>query len=156
MPGSSQCYPKPEGRIGDQKLSPLTDPRFNPKLVKALATQGWDKNLPIGIADENSPFEDLTKEMRAQHYGFSEGFARLPNDLEQDVHEQPVDRKTYVANGVDGNEVKLYAFRKPGTEGRVLPCVVYSSYSAQSSNEDKKEIPKLIYITSTWWRHDNS
>lgn len=139
MPGSSQCYPKPEGRIGDPTLSPLTDSRFNPKLVKALATQGWDKNLPIGIADENSPFEDLTKEMRAQHYGFSEGFARLPNDLEQDVHEQPVDRKTYVANGVDGNEVKLYAFRKPGTEGMVLPCVVYSSYSAQSFHQDKKE-----------------
>ncbi|EFQ35387.1 hypothetical protein CGRA01v4_06245 [Colletotrichum graminicola] len=116
---------KPEGRIGDATLSPATDPRFHPKLVEALATQGWEKNLPIGIADENSPFEQLTKEMRAQHYGFSEGFAALPNDLVQDVNEPPVDRTTYVAKGADGNDVKLYLFRKRGTEGQVLPCVVY-------------------------------
>ena len=118
---------KPEGRSGDASLSPTTDPRFNPKLVKALATQGWQDNLPIGIADENSPFEQLTKEMRAQHYGFSEGFAAIPNDLAQDVHEPPVDRKTYVARGVDENDVKLHVFRKSGTEGQILPCVVYSS-----------------------------
>ena len=123
-------YPfKPEGRSGDATLSPKTDQRFNPKLVKALATQGWENNLPVGIADENSPFEQLSKEMRAQHYGFSEGFAAIPNGLPQDVHEPPVHRTTHVARGVDGNDVKLYVFRKSGTEGQVLPCVIYSSYS---------------------------
>lgn len=120
---------KPEGRIGDSTLSPRTDPRFNPKLVKALATQGWDSNLPIGIADENSPFEQLTREMRSQHYGFTEGFAAIPNDLPEDVNEPPVHRETFVAKGVDGNNVKLHVFRKYGTEGQILPCVVYSSYS---------------------------
>ncbi|KAE8421065.1 Alpha/Beta hydrolase protein [Aspergillus pseudocaelatus] len=123
MPAPSSF--KPEGRIGDATLSPRTDSRFNPKLVKALATQGWDNNLPIGIADENSPFDQLTREMRSQHYGFSEGFAALPNDLPQDANEPPVDRETLVAKGVDGNDVKLYVFRKSGTQGQVLPCVVY-------------------------------
>ncbi|OBT40728.1 hypothetical protein VE00_09783 [Pseudogymnoascus sp. WSF 3629] len=105
MPG--QCSFKLEGRIGDATLSPRTDPRFNPKLVEALASQGWDKNLPLGIADENSTFEQLTKEMKAQHYGFSEGFSAIPNDLPEDVDEPPVYRKTVAAKGVDGNDINF-------------------------------------------------
>ena len=131
---------KPEGRTGDTTLSPTTDPRFNPKLVKALATRGWEKNLPIGIADENSPFEQLAMEMRAQHYGFSEGFAAIPNDMSQDLYEPPVDRTTYVAKGVDGNDVKLYVFRQSGMEGRVMPCVVYCSYTAVLVRKKEKEV----------------
>lgn len=121
---------EPEGRIGDATLSPATDPRFNPRLVRALGTQGWDNNLPIGIADENSPYEQLTKEMRAQHYGFSTGFAAIPNDLTHDSHGPKISRTTHIAKGVDGNEVKLYMFRTSGTENQVLPCVVYSALIA--------------------------
>jgi hypothetical protein len=140
---------EPEGRIGNAALSPATDPRFNPKLVRALATQGWEANLPIGIANENSSHEELTQEMRAQHYGFSEGFANLPNDLPEDDCELSLDRKTFIAEGVDGEDIKLHLFRRSDLKDQVLPCVIYSSCSNRlKPKEEGRKLTSLQYTAA--------
>jgi len=115
----------PSGRLGDPNMDLNTDPRANPKLVKALAAFGLDKRQPQPDLTVDSPLSEITALMAQFDAMFGPLYDNLPLDLSSDKHEPKIVESEVMIKGVDGNDIKLHVFRKAGTEGEVMPGVLY-------------------------------
>ncbi|KAK5120718.1 hypothetical protein LTR85_006076 [Meristemomyces frigidus] len=117
---------KPAGRLGESDMQVVDDPRLDARLAKLLRIVGMDKNSPATRLTVDASIADISK-MAAQADREAEGlYAMLPNDLPGDDKEPQVERSDFSTKGPDGNDVALHVFRKAGTTGQTLPCVVYS------------------------------
>lgn len=117
---------QPEGRLSDPNMELHTDPRINPKMLKALAAMGLDKKGPSPTLTIESPLSAVTEVMAQMDAGFQGMYDALPNDLPGDESEPKVEQSEVTIKGVDGNDIALHVFRRADTKGQVLPCVVYT------------------------------
>ncbi|EON69104.1 hypothetical protein W97_08290 [Coniosporium apollinis CBS 100218] len=115
---------KQEGRLGDPNMDLRTDPRMDPKLLKALAAVGLDAyavDPPIRHSDLHEQKLEYVKNVNSNFNAF---LNTLPNDLPDDHKRGKVDYRTETIKGTDNNDIVLHIFRPEGVEGP-LPCVVY-------------------------------
>lgn len=116
----------PEGKIGNPAMDLRDDPRLDRRLLPDLEAFSIDKTpAPIPLT-RDSPWGQLTGFMKAFDDGNVKLYGAAPLDLPEDKDEPEVTEKVQTIKGVDGNDIKLYIYRKAGTEGQTLPAVVYS------------------------------
>ncbi|MGV0852389.1 alpha/beta hydrolase fold domain-containing protein [Mycolicibacterium phlei] len=113
------------GRLADPDRTLGTDPRSDPRMVKAMAQFGLDGRLPAAPLTRESPLAD-----RLQFAALAEqGTGAVLNTLGAKVPAPAgVTTTTTTITGPDGNEIPLYIARpdqaRSDTDGP-LPAVVY-------------------------------
>ena len=117
MYGRAMLY----GRLADPDCTLGTDPRADPRMVKAFAQFGLDRPGPEIPLTVDSPLEDRL----AWALATEEGFAGLFEAL---AHAMPiaegVTTRTVTIAGRDGNDITLYISRPADAEA-ALPAVVH-------------------------------
>ncbi|OBF28971.1 alpha/beta hydrolase [Mycobacterium sp. ACS1612] len=108
------------GRLADPDSTLGTDPRSDPRMVKALAQFGLDNRLPPLPVTADSPLEERLEFSKLGEQGMAAVFASLAQEAPA-VH--GVTTTTTTIPG-DGNEVTLYISRPDGASG-TLPAVVH-------------------------------
>ena len=107
------------GRFGDPDMSIGTDPRSDPRLVKALSQFGLEQSAAPAPVSATSSYDDcLTFFAEAeQHYEL----------MSKALHEDLVPLETHhtieTIKGVDGNEIELHIHRPLAVQSE-MPCVV--------------------------------
>lgn len=114
----------PPGRLGNPDMSLATDPRTNPKVLKALQAFGLAGNL-VNEVPEEWTIESLAPLMAAQEQGTAAMYEMLENDLPTDVDEPAIDISEQTIKGVDDNDIKLYIYKPADAKGP-LPAVIYT------------------------------
>lgn len=104
----------------------INDPRLDPRLATLLGAVGMDKNTPATKLTVDSPNSDMLAMHAQAEREIESMYGGLPNDLPGDDKAPEVERSELSVKGPDGNDVALHVFRKAGTAGQTLPCVVYS------------------------------
>jgi acetyl esterase len=111
----------PYGRLADPESTLGTDPRSDPRMVKAFAQFGLDARAPEVPLTVESPLEDrrafagLNEEaIGAVFEVFAQGFPVPPR----------VTTTTVTIPGVDNNDITLYVSRPDDADG-ALPAVVH-------------------------------
>ena len=118
MNAGAMKAPRP-GRMGDPDMSIGTDPRADPRLVKALSQFGLDQRAAPAPVSAASDYDDcLTYFAEAeQHYEL----------MSKALHEHLAPLETHhtveTITGVDGNEIELHIHR-PANAHREMPCVI--------------------------------
>jgi acetyl esterase len=110
------------GRLGDPAAAYATDHRADRRLREALARYGLDTQAAPPPFGPDAPLEDQLAFVRGAHDGFEGLYAAV---AQEETHRDDVVRTVHTAPGRDGNDVPVYVFRPAGTEGRVLPGLVY-------------------------------
>ena len=111
----------PNGRLADPDCTLGTDPRSDPRMVKAFAQFGLDGPAPEIPLTVDSPLEDRL----AWAVATEEGFAGLFEAFAQGVPiAEGVTTRTVTIAGGDGNDVTLYISRPADAEA-ALPAVVH-------------------------------
>lgn len=93
------------GRLADPNCTIGTDPRSDPRMVKALAPFGLDGNLPAPRATPDSPIEDRLKAVAATEKHMGAALEALAQNMPSP---KGVATMTTTITGVDGNEIALY------------------------------------------------
>jgi acetyl esterase len=109
------------GRLADPESTLGTDPRSDPRMVKALAQFGLDGRLPPLEVTVDSPLDERIAFSRLSEEGMGAIFAVLAQDA------PPVSGATTTTTtitGGDGNEVTLYISRPDDVPGP-LPAIVH-------------------------------
>lgn len=108
------------GRLADPNMTLGTDPRCDPRMVKALTAFGLDGPLPKAPLTVDSPLEERLAFAAANEDAITAIFAQLsgPDSV------AGVATTTTTITGVDGNEITLYISRPENTTGP-LPAVVH-------------------------------
>ncbi|KAK5133777.1 hypothetical protein LTR08_007427 [Meristemomyces frigidus] len=117
---------KPAGRLGEPDMELHNEPRINPSLLKALAALGLDRKFPAPTETVNSSIAELSLWIGKGEEMIEGLYATIPNDLPGDANAPQVDRSEVTVKGPDGNDIALHVFRKAGTAGQTLPCVIYT------------------------------
>jgi acetyl esterase len=110
----------PEGRLANPECSLGTDPRSDPRMVKALAPFGLDALSPAPPLTVDSPLADrlaFTAEIEEAMSAVFEPFAQAMPIAEG------VTTTTVTIPGGDGQDLTLYISRPDTAAG--LPCVVH-------------------------------
>lgn len=103
-----------------------SDPRLNPKVLKALETLGLDRNNPQSDLTSKSSIEDLTPLMEQLDVAFCTLYDTIQIDLPGDESEPQVERTTKIIKGPDNNDIMLYVHRRADASDEALPCVIYT------------------------------
>ncbi|BBY80344.1 alpha/beta hydrolase fold domain-containing protein [Mycolicibacterium pulveris] len=109
------------GRLADPEATLGTDPRADPRMVKAFAPFGLDGRLPPPPLTVDAPLEDRREFAAVSEQGMGAIF---------DVFAQAAPTVTGVTTtttqiaSVDGNDITLY-LSSPDTGGAPLPAVVH-------------------------------
>ena len=113
----------PDGRLANPDCSLGTDPRSDPRMVKAFAAVGMDALVPALTITPDSPLEDRlafaakTEEMSGSLFG---AFAQATPVA------KGVTTTTVTIPGGDGQDLTLYVSRPEAPNiGVALPCVVH-------------------------------
>ena len=113
----------PEGRLANPDCSLGTDPRSDPRMVKAFAAVGMDALVPALSINPDSPLEDRlafaakTEEMSGSLF---EAFAQAAPMA------KGVTTTTVTIPGGDGQDLTLYVSRPEAPNiGVALPCIVH-------------------------------
>jgi len=114
------------GRLGDDSLTPATDPRTHPKLLEVLngLGAGGIAPNPEGVTTESSEqvlFDYLLK----SEADVEQLYESIPLDLPSDATAPPVTRSVEVITGPDGNEIELYIYRPKSRSTESLPALIY-------------------------------
>jgi acetyl esterase len=111
----------PYGRHADPASTLGSDPRSDPRMVKAFVQFGIEGRLPAPELTVESPLEDR----RAYAAANEEGMGPIFEILGQGVPAVTgVTTTTTTVTGSDGNDITLYISR-PDVAGRALPAVVH-------------------------------
>ncbi len=109
------------GRLADPNCTIGTDPRADPRMVKALAPFGLDGHMPVPPVSVDAPLDDRLAAVTATEN-------RMGTVLESLAQTLPVAEgiatMTTTITGVDGNDIALY-ITHPIPAGRELPGVVH-------------------------------
>src|SRR6478736_5357357 len=108
------------GRLADPDCTLGTDPRSDPRMIKALAEFGLDGNLPEVPLTVDSPLEERLAFVAMNEDGVGAVLAAFGQAV-PDV--EGVTTTTTTITGEDGNDVTLYISR-PDRAG-LLPAVVH-------------------------------
>jgi len=109
------------GRLADPDSTLGTDPRSDPRMVKALAPFGLDGRLPPLGVTVDSPLDERLEFSRVSEEGMGAIFAVLAQ--EAPAVQGATTTTTTIAGG-DGNDVTLYISRPDGVSS-ALPGVVH-------------------------------
>lgn len=109
------------GRIGNPEELLKTDPRADPRLVRACEPYGLAGARPAVPVNAGSPLQDKLNFSASNEAGMTEVFAAMGKDLEEI---RTVDRRTEVIKGVDGNDINLY-IHTPQDMSASRPCVYH-------------------------------
>lgn len=118
---TSLVRPRREGRLADPSMSPLTDPRLDPRLRSVLDENGMGRLAVPPTTSRADGADRLAAEVKAAHEGFSGLYEALPNDLSGDI-DVPFELK--IIKGEDGNDIALRVYRARGN-ATPAPCVIY-------------------------------
>jgi acetyl esterase len=102
------------GRLGDATLQLRSDPRADPRMIKAFAPFGIDVTAPPLPIDRRSPIEDLHAVAAAIEQAFAGMFGAL---LDGVPRPEGIERHTETITGADGNDITLYVDRPVGAQG---------------------------------------
>jgi acetyl esterase/lipase len=109
------------GRLADPDCTLATDPRADPRMVKAFAQFGLDGRLPAAPLTVDSPLPDRIAFATMSEDGMGAILDALGKDMPQ---VQGVATTTTIITGPDGNDITLYISR-PEDVGGPLPAVVH-------------------------------
>jgi hypothetical protein len=116
----------PPGRLGDPNMSLETDPRTNPKVLKALQGLGMGVNQVSDLPDSSEwTIESLTPGLAASDAAFGGMYDFVPNDLPTDAEQIAIEISEQTVKGVDGNDIKLWIYKPKDVKG-ALPAVIYT------------------------------
>lgn len=111
----------PDGRLADPNRTLGTDPRSDPRMVKALAPFGLDGRPPTSDLTPDSPLEDR----RAYAAENEEIISALINHFGEAARDaEGVTTETTTITGADGNAITLFISR-PAAQDGPLPCIVH-------------------------------
>ena len=109
------------GRLADPNCTIGTDPRADPRMVKALAPFGLDGHMPVPPVTPDAPLPDRLAAVAATEN-------RMGAVLEELAQTLPIANgiatMTTTITGVDGNDIALY-ITHPIPAGGELPGVVH-------------------------------
>ena len=108
------------GRLADLECTLGSDPRSDPRMVKALAEFGLDGNFPEVPLTVDSPLEERLAFVAMNEDGVGAVLAAFGQAV---PHVEGVTTTTTTITGEDGNDVTLYISR-PDRAG-LLPAVVH-------------------------------
>ena len=108
------------GRLADPECTLGSDPRSDPRMVKALAEFGLDGNFPEVPLTVDSPLEERLAFVAMNEDGVGAVLAAFGQAV---PHVEGVTTTTTTITGEDGNDVTLYISR-PDRAG-ALPAVVH-------------------------------
>ena len=111
----------PYGRLADPDSTLGTDPRSDPRMVKAFARLGLEGRLPQPPLTVDAPLQDrlaFAADTEANAGALLDAFAQYAPIVEG------VTTTTTTIAGADGNDVTLYISRPDDTDV-TLPCVVH-------------------------------
>ncbi|KUI15288.1 alpha/beta hydrolase [Mycobacterium sp. GA-1285] len=111
-----------QGRLADPDCTLATDPRSDPRMVKALAQFGLDGRLPPVPLSVDSPLEDRIAFATMSEEGMGAILDALGKDLPA---VSGVTTSTTTIPGPDGNDITLYISRPDDDAGDPLPAVVH-------------------------------
>ncbi len=120
-PDTTSVQPRRDGRLANPSISPLTDPRLDPRLRKVMAENGMGELATPPATIRADGQERISAEVMLGHEGFNGLYEALPNDLPDDID---VPFETRVIKGRDGNEIALRIYRLRGNT-EPAPCVIY-------------------------------
>ncbi|MFV0524044.1 MAG: alpha/beta hydrolase fold domain-containing protein [Acidimicrobiales bacterium] len=109
------------GRFGDPDVSPATDPRIDRDLRSALALFELDGRAEPAPVDRSAGLDAITEFVAASDAGFNELYDIVGAPLPGEPDIKPT---LEVIGGVDGNDINVWVFRPPETDGPV-PGVIY-------------------------------
>lgn len=122
---STATYKAP-GRLGDENMNLMTDPRLNPKLRDFLRALGFDQQEPMPVPEPMS-IEALTPIIQASDEQYFAMYEAIENDLPGDADEPEVQVSTQTIKGVDDNDIILYLYKPiAAAVAGPVPAVVYS------------------------------
>jgi acetyl esterase len=107
-------------------MSLETDPRTNPKVLKALQGLGMGVNQVSDLPDSSEwTIESLTPGLAASDAAFGGMYDFVPNDLPTDAEQIAIEISEQTVKGVDGNDIKLWIYKPKDVKG-ALPAVIYT------------------------------
>ncbi|KUI12900.1 alpha/beta hydrolase [Mycolicibacterium acapulense] len=110
------------GRLADPDRTLGTDPRSDPRMVKAFAQFGLDGRLPAAPLSVDDPLEDRIAFATMSEEGMSAILEALGKDLPT---VSGVTTSTTTITGPDGNDITLYISRPQDYAAGPLPAVVH-------------------------------
>jgi acetyl esterase len=109
------------GRLADPNRTIGTDPRADPRMVKALAPFGLDGHMPAPSVSIDSPLEDRLAAVDVTERNMGAVLEALAQSLPV---AEGITTTTTSITGVDGNDIALYITR-PTLGTGPMPCVVH-------------------------------
>ena len=110
-----------QGRLADPDCTIGTDPRADPRMVKALAPFGLDGHMPVPPVTPDAPLEDRLGAVAATE----ERMGAVLDALAQNLPiAEGIATTTTTISGVDGDEIALYITRPADATGS-MPFVVH-------------------------------
>ncbi len=110
-----------QGRLADPDCTIGTDPRADPRMVKALAPFGLDGHMPVPPVTPDAPLEDRLGAVAATEQRMGAVLDALAQNL---PIAEGIATTTTTISGVDGDEIALYITRPADATGS-MPCVVH-------------------------------
>lgn len=122
----NMAVPKPVGQLGDPSINISNDPRANAANVEMLKLLGMAGKAQSYGLTRQSPREDLMNALKTANAQYSK-LLNMPQLFE--LPDDDVARKVTVEQKViqdgDGGDMKIWITRPAGSEGKVLPAVIY-------------------------------
>lgn len=117
---------KPPGRLGDPEMSLTTEPRTHPGLLKALKDYGMHEpsHLAPDIAPD-APLETVYSFALKNEEIIEAAYNSADFRVSDESSSTPITTSEEFSPGPDGNKVKLIIHRPAGSEGTLLPAVLY-------------------------------
>jgi acetyl esterase/lipase len=99
------------GRLGDPTMELRSDPRADPRMIKAFVPYELDVRAAALPVTRHSPLEELLAVATRIERGFDGSFGAILADV---PHPHGVETRTLTITGVAGNDVELYVHRPMG------------------------------------------
>jgi len=109
------------GRLADPNCTIGTDPRSDPRMVKALAPFGLDGHMPVPPVTPDAPLADRLDAVAATETRMGAVLEALAENLPSP---KGIATMTTTITGVDGNDISLY-ITHPIAATEALPGVVH-------------------------------
>ncbi len=109
------------GRLGHPDMELKDDPRADPRMLAAMAPFELDRATPVSPVTSASPEEEIHEHLTNTEAGYGALFTAFFDDLP----ELPVDSRTEIVKGVDGNDVSLYVHKPRDIDGP-MPAIVHT------------------------------
>jgi len=119
------ALPKPPGQLGDPSINIGTDERTNAAMLQGLKQFGLGEKAPDPPLTREASRSELLGFLKASHEGFQKMYQFMDLFSLPDDDQRRVAVETKTIPGGDGQDMKLIITRPEGTQGKVLPCIIY-------------------------------